>query len=85
MNSFVCTLLLIFLLFIPACHDWRADAEKALKSQGYTDIKINGYKMFACGRSDDYNEGFEATSIAGVRVQGVVCMGVFKGSTIRTF
>lgn len=60
-------------------------AEKALIEQGYKDIKINRYQMFACGRSDDYNRGFEATSNAGYRVKGVVCMGVFKGSTIRTF
>ena len=61
------------------------EAETALIQQGYTDVKITGWSPFSCSQSDDYNEGFEATTVAGYRVKGVVCMGLFKGSTIRTF
>ena len=78
-------IVLLLCLYVHALSNAGNDAEKALKAQGYTQIKLTGHKVFACSRSDDYNEGFEATSIAGVRVQGVVCMGFVKGSTIRTF
>ncbi len=78
-------IVLLVCLYIRALSNADNDAEKALKAQGYTQIKLTGYKVFACSRSDDYNKGFEATSLAGVRVQGVVCMGIAKGSTIRTF
>lgn len=85
MKTFFFTVVIIFLLILPYCIPANDEAEKALKAQGYTNIKLTGYKVLACSQSDGYNRGFEATSLAGVRVEGVVCMGAFKGSTIRTF
>ena len=58
-------------------------ATKVLKSTGFTDIKITGYKWFN-GTPDFYNTGFEATGPNGVKMSGNVSRGIFfKGSTIR--
>jgi hypothetical protein len=60
------------------------DAEKALNAEGMTNIKVTGYKFFACSRDDFYNTGFTATNSVGKNVEGTVCSGLFfKGSTIR--
>ena len=58
-------------------------ATRVLKANGFTDIKITGYKWFN-GTKDYYNTGFEATGVNGARVSGNVSRGIFlKGSTIR--
>jgi hypothetical protein len=58
-------------------------ATRVLKANGFTDIKITGYKWFN-GTQDYYNTGFEATGVNGTRVTGNVSRGIFfKGSTIR--
>jgi hypothetical protein len=53
-----------------------------LKSQGYSDIHLTGYKVFACGRGDFFSSGFKAVK-DGQQIEGVVCSGLFKGATIR--
>jgi hypothetical protein len=61
-----------------------ADAERALKSEGMTNIKVTGYNFFACSKDDFYHTGFTATNFLGNNVEGTVCSGLlFKGSTIR--
>jgi hypothetical protein len=60
------------------------DATKALKGAGYTDINITGYAWFECGKDDTFATGFTATGPTGEHVEGAVCSGFFKGSTIRT-
>jgi len=55
---------------------------ETLQNQGYTNVKITGYRFFGCG-DESFHDGFEATSPSGVKVTGVVCSGWFKGSTIR--
>ena len=58
-------------------------ATKVLKSNGFTDIKITGYKWFN-GTPDFYNTGFEASGPNGLKMSGNVSRGIFfKGSTIR--
>jgi len=58
-------------------------ATRVLKANGFTDIKITGYRWFN-GTKDYYNTGFEATGVNGVRVSGNVSRGIFfKGSTVR--
>jgi hypothetical protein len=60
------------------------DAEKALGSEGMTNIKVTGYHFFACSKDDFYHTGFTATNFLGKNVEGTVCSGLlFKGSTIR--
>lgn len=54
-----------------------------LEQDGYTNIEIKGYSIFACSEDDVFKTAFEATNTAGNRVSGVVCCGLFKSCTIR--
>ena len=59
-------------------------ARRVLKSQDYSDIRIQGSPIVGCGRGDYYKTEFAARSRAGKAVQGIVCCGLFfKGCTIR--
>ena len=58
-------------------------AKRVLAQQGYSDVRITGYRLFMCAESDDFSTGFEATSPSGVRVTGAVCSGWLKGATVR--
>jgi hypothetical protein len=60
-------------------------ATRALTEAGYTDIEITGYGWTGCGQDDTFSTKFGATSMAGYPVEGVVCSGLFKGNTIRTY
>lgn len=77
-------LLVVLLLLVPACSD-EPGAERALLDAGYTNISLTGYEWFGCGKDDGWSTGFTATGPSGRRVEGVVCSGVLKGSTIRLF
>ncbi len=58
-------------------------AVSVLHAHGFSSITTTGYKLFACSEDDIYATGFEATSITGNRVEGVVCSGALKGATVR--
>lgn len=58
-------------------------AQQVLTKAGYTDIKTGGYGMFSCSDDDTFKTKFTAKGPSGQQVEGVVCGGVFKGSTIR--
>jgi hypothetical protein len=58
-------------------------ARNALESQGFTDIQIQGYAFFGCGKDDSFHTKFTAKNAQGRPVEGVVCSGLFKGSTVR--
>ena len=58
-------------------------AERILSEQGYTEIKITGYRPLMAGEDDTFSTGFEAKSPSGHIVTGAVTGGVFKGRTIR--
>ncbi len=60
------------------------DANKALNAAGYKNIETHGYSVFGCSEDDTFKTKFTATGPTGVPVEGVVCSGWFKGSTIRT-
>ena len=60
-----------------------AGATKTLEDAGYTNVKAQGYSWFGCGKGDLYHTEFKANNVNGKQVSGVVCKGVFKGSTIR--
>jgi hypothetical protein len=55
----------------------------ALKSAGYSNIKLTGYSFFSCSDSDTFATGFVATNPVGQRVNGAVCCGWIKNCTIR--
>jgi hypothetical protein len=70
------------ILLLAACTS-PEDARRALEAAGHTDIEITGYRFFGCGQEDLFRTGFEALGPRDARVTGVVCGGVFKGSTVR--
>lgn len=77
-------LIVTTLVGLAGCSD-PAGARKALEGAGYTDIEITGVAWTGCGQ-DDYEEtGFKAKGPSGKQVEGAVCSGWPKGSTIRTY
>lgn len=73
-----------FVMIFSGCTDKYA-AEKALKEQGYSSIKIKGYSFFGCSKDDTFATEFVAVTNSGHKVEGVFCSGWFKGGTIRTY
>ncbi len=71
-------------LGLSACTD-PDGARRALESNGFTDIDTKGYSFFGCGKDDQFSTEFTAKTINKTQVNGVVCSGFFKGSTIRTY
>lgn len=69
-------------VFVAGCTDPQK-ATRILTDQGYMHIEVTGYKAFACSDDDIFQTGFRAMSPSGREVSGVVCSGLFKGSTIR--
>lgn len=59
-------------------------AIQVLTRDGYTEIYIEGYDWFGCSEDDTFRTKFSAIK-NGQKVQGVVCSGYFKGSTVRVF
>lgn len=76
-------ILLLSLLLLSGCTN-REDAERALTSEGYSNIHITGYAWFACSEDDRFHTAFTAVNRDGKQVSGVVCSGLFfKNATIR--
>lgn len=59
------------------------EAQRVLSGQGYSDIKLTGYRVLTCSDDDTFHTGFTARSISGAKVSGTVCSGIIKGATIR--
>lgn len=59
-------------------------AREILNNHGYTNIQIEGYDFFGCSKDDIYRTKFSASKGQG-KVNGVVCGGLLKGSTIRLY
>lgn len=81
-NVITITGMIFALTFITGCTN-RNDAQKALSAEGYTNIQITGFDLFACGRDDFYHTGFKATNKEGRTINGTVCSGILKKATIR--
>lgn len=76
------------LLMIPALAALAActapdKATQVLEAQGFTEVRTTGYSPFACGKDDTFRTGFKAKSPSGREVEGTVCSGFLKGSTVR--
>ena len=50
---------------------------------GVLNIEITGYAWLGCSEDDWYHTGFIAKAPMGANVSGIVCSGIFKGSTVR--
>jgi len=72
------------LLLFPSCTD-EEGAKMALESQGFDKIEMTGYTFFGCDEKDTFHTGFKACRGPENTncTSGVVCSGLFKGSTIR--
>lgn len=77
-------LIVLVLLGLSACSD-APGAKNALLDAGYSDVNTKGWAMVGCGREDMAATAFTAKGATGRPVRGVVCRGLFKGSTIRLF
>ncbi len=67
----------------PACCTQPNETTRVLASQGYTEIKITGWRPFAKSENDFFSTGFQAKSANGSFVTGAVTSGIFKGHTVR--
>lgn len=57
-------------------------AIKALDAAGYSRVELTGAAWWCCNGST-FSDGFRAVGPTGVPVEGCVCRGLLKGSTIR--
>lgn len=58
-------------------------ATKTLEAQGFDAVKAGGLAPLQCGTGDLFHTKFTAKNSKGDEIGGVVCKGIFKGSTIR--
>lgn len=60
-------------------------AEQALRSAGFTDIRLSGTPYFTCADDDSLfmSSNFRAKNSTGELVGGAVCCGFVKGCTVR--
>lgn len=70
------------LLLLASCDE--DGSKQALVDQGYTKINMTGAAILGCDRNDFVRNSFEADTVTGQRVRGVVCSDPMKGYTIRT-
>lgn len=69
-------------LALAACDD-PSTAKRALEDAGFTDIHLNGWSAWWCGKDDMYTTTFTAKNPRGQTVSGAVCSGLTKGATVR--
>lgn len=74
---------MIVIFSLSACTDEKG-ATEALLDAGYHPIEVGGYSFFGGADDDVFKTRFKAYSPDSSRiVEGVVCRGWIKGSTIR--
>lgn len=77
---------LLFLILLTTACSQPQQATAILEQQGYSDVKTYGwglFTLFQCSNDDVFKTPFSATSANGSIVNGVVCSGILKGSTVR--
>lgn len=75
-------MILIITVLLVGCTN-AEQSTRALEASGYKEISMNGYTLFGCDDKDTFRDSFTAKGANGKYVEGVVCSGWFKGSTIR--
>jgi len=76
--------IVLFSIILSGCTD-PTNARRQLEAAGYTNIRLQGYVLFGCSEDDIIHDGFTAVGQQGKFVNGVVCGGYLKGSTIRLY
>lgn len=80
----VVAVVLLVGVFTTMSDDHQARAMSALQDEGYTNITLErAYWMTGCGKEDTISYLARATNVRGKRVELIVCMGYWKGVTIR--
>lgn len=75
--------LLIATLGLAACGPKKAELAREVEAFGFSDVRIGSWASFRCSKDDSYGYYFSAINGQGRPVNGVVCGGLFKGSTVR--
>lgn len=65
--------------------DREAQAIQLLRNAGLSDVSLTGYAPFGCSEDDVFRIRFRAQGAGPAPVEGVVCSGFLKGSTIHYF
>lgn len=80
MKKLRCALLAVLAL---GCTD-ESSTRHALANEGFTDVEITGFDLWACGDDDFSCTAFTATNPQGARVEGAVGCGlILKSCTVR--
>lgn len=74
---------LLILATLTGCTTGSEEAQSTLRKAGFTDISTGGLDHWSCGKDDLIGREFTATNSQGLRVEGTVCCGNFKGCTVR--
>lgn len=85
-GTLVSVALYLCLALIPLVNTACTDEEgsmRALRSSGYTDIRLGGYDWMSCSKSDTFSTHFTAKNPQGMPVSGTVCCGWMKSCTVR--
>lgn len=75
--------LIAFFIFGPSTCTRPNQTRRVLEAQGYTEVQITGWRLFAGDRGDLFSTGFRAKAPNGTQVTGAVTSGAFKGNTVR--
>ena len=74
----------IFIFLLGSSTPSDSEIISVVRSEGYANIKLEGYSPFGCGSGDIFIVKFSGTK-NGSLVHGVFCQGVLKGATILRF
>lgn len=80
----------LFVFVMPGVFIDEDVAIRTLETQGFSDVRITGKRIFfvgigGCGKGDDARFSAVATNPIGKEVEVFVCAGwPFKGATVRT-
>lgn len=75
--------LLIAIAILSGGSHSKTRAENAVRATGATNVDLDGWAWFACGKGDTYAWKFTAENATGQAVEGAVCCGILKGCTVR--
>lgn len=75
--------LLIAILGLAACGPKKTDLISDVEAFGFNDVQIGSWASFRCSKDDTYGYYFSAINSQGHPVNGVICGGILKGSTVR--
>jgi hypothetical protein len=81
-NKFILVASIALVILMNGCTN-RTEADRVLRTEGFSDINYTGYDLFKCAQDDWYHTGFIAKNRNGIIVKGTVCSGLIKGATIR--